>query len=92
MLFDSFKADMVYKYGYDSNADSSEEKMESDKEESTICDICGRSSKIRLTADEITDDILAKANLTRFIIIIIDHFYSRWYFFQNKCFPRWYLF
>ena len=53
-----------------------------------ICnyDNCCRSSKIRLSADEITDDILAKANLTRsiIIIIIIDYYYRRWYLIQNK--------
>ena len=45
MLFDSFKEDMVYKYGYDSNADSSEEEIEVDKDENTVCDICGYKVK-----------------------------------------------
>ena len=45
MLFDSFKEDMVYKYGYDSNADTSEEEIESNTDENTTCDICGFKSK-----------------------------------------------
>ena len=45
MLFGSFKEDMAYKYGYDSNADSSEEEMEDDKDENTVCDICSFKAK-----------------------------------------------
>ena len=45
MLFDSFKEDMVYKYGYDSDADSSEEEVEIEKVENTVCEICEFKAK-----------------------------------------------
>ena len=45
MLFDSFKEEMTYKYGYDSNADTSEEEIveESGKRECALCDFKGKT-------------------------------------------------
>ena len=45
MLFDSFKEDMVYKYGYDSNAESSEEEVASNEDENTVFGKCGFQAK-----------------------------------------------
>ena len=47
MLFDSFKDDMAYKYGWYSNAHSIVEEVESDKNENAVCDICGFEAKIK---------------------------------------------
>ena len=47
MLFDQFKEDMEYKYGYDSNAVSSEDEVENDQDmtDNTLCSICDFKAK-----------------------------------------------
>ena len=49
MLFDQFKEDMVNKYGYDSNAESSEEEFDYDKDrtENTVCNKSDFKAKTR---------------------------------------------
>ena len=39
MLFDDFKEEMTYKYGYDSNAETSEEEFNEESEKKD-CDLC----------------------------------------------------
>ena len=45
MLFDSFKEEMTYKYGYDSNEETSEDEFveESDKLECDLCSFKGKT-------------------------------------------------
>ena len=44
MLFDDFKEDMTYKYGYDSNAETSEDEIV-DETEKKDCDLCNFKGK-----------------------------------------------
>ena len=45
ILFDDFKEEMTYKYGYDSNAETSEDETveESRKKECDLCDFKGKT-------------------------------------------------
>ena len=46
MLFDSFKEEMTYKYGYDSNAETSDDDIdeESEKKDCELCNFKGKTT------------------------------------------------
>ena len=44
MLFDSFKEEMTYKYGYDSNEETSEDEVGAEIEK-LQCDLCSFNGK-----------------------------------------------